>query len=120
MEGGDVAGLIGGIVGLLFGLAIGLVFLVGMWKSFAKAGQPGWACIVPFYNIIVMLQIAGQPLWMIIGFFVPFINMLTALWIYFNVAKRFGGGVGMTILLFFGIGWLMIGFGDAKYNPNVA
>ena len=119
MEGGDVAGLIGGLVGLLFGLAIGLVFLVGMWKSFAKAGQPGWACIVPFYNIIVMLQIAGQPLWMIIGFFVPFLNMLTA-WVNFNVAKRFGGGVGMTILLFFGIGWLIIGFGDAKYNPNVA
>jgi hypothetical protein len=36
------------------------VFLVigGMWKTFTKAGQPGWACLIPFYNYIVMADVA--------------------------------------------------------------
>ena len=120
MEGGDIVGLMVGLVSMLIGLAIGIVFLVGMWKTFVKAGQPGWACIVPIYNFIVMMQVAGQPLWMILGLFVPVLNFITLGWIYFNVSKRFGGGIGTAILLFFGIGWLILGFGAAKYDPNVA
>ncbi|MFM7743622.1 MAG: hypothetical protein ACKO8X_09090, partial [Verrucomicrobiota bacterium] len=40
-------------------LAIGLVALIGMWKAFTKAGEPGWAVLVPVYNLIVLLRIAG-------------------------------------------------------------
>ena len=120
MEGSDAAALAGGVIGVLIGLSIAIVMLVGMWKTFTKAGKPGWACIIPFYNIIVLLQIAGQPVWLIIGFFIPFINFLTSIWIMHNISKRFGGGIGLTVLLVFSIGWLIIGFGDAKYNPNVA
>ena len=107
---------IGGIIGALIGLGIAIVFIAGMWKAFAKAGKPGWACLVPIYNIVVMLQIAGLPIWMIIGCFIPFINALTYIWIFHNVAKRFGGGIGLTILLIFSIGWLVIGFGSAEYS----
>ncbi|MEC8379988.1 MAG: DUF5684 domain-containing protein [Myxococcota bacterium] len=120
MEGGDIIGLVIGIISLLIGLAIGIVFLVGTWKAFVKAGRPGWACLVPFYNFVVMLQIAGQPIWMILGLFVPILNIATLAWIYFNISKNFGGGMGTTILLFFGIGWLILGFGAAKYEPSMA
>lgn len=34
-----------------------------MWKIFAKAGEPGWACLVPIYNTCVWLKIAGKPMW---------------------------------------------------------
>jgi hypothetical protein len=51
-----------GSIVILFILAIygGILFLVfgGMWKTFTKAGQPGWACLVPIYNFLVMADIA--------------------------------------------------------------
>jgi hypothetical protein len=36
---------------LLFGLVIFMV--AAMWKIYEKAGQPGWAAIVPFYNLYI-------------------------------------------------------------------
>ena len=51
----------------LFMLALYLVVFIGviagMWKVFTKAGKPGWAAIVPFYNTYTMLEIAGRPGW---------------------------------------------------------
>lgn len=39
-----------------------IIFLLAvMWKIFAKAGQPGWAAIIPIYNMIVLLQIVNKP-----------------------------------------------------------
>ena len=105
---------------LLFIAVLSIVMIAGMWKTFVKAGKPGWASIVPIYNVIVMLEIAGLPLWMIIGFFIPFVNFFVYIWLFYNIVKRFGGGIGLTILMFLGIGWLIVGFGSAQYNPNVA
>lgn len=48
---------------LIIYIAILVIMLVSMWKIFTKAGKPGWACIVPIYNIIVMLDIVGKPAW---------------------------------------------------------
>ena len=32
-----------------------LIFCVAvMWKVFCKAGEPGWASLIPFYNLYVM------------------------------------------------------------------
>jgi hypothetical protein len=39
-----------------------------MWKVFEKAGKPGWASIIPIYNVIVMLEIVGKPIWWLIMF----------------------------------------------------
>jgi hypothetical protein len=105
---------------LLFIAVLSIVMIAGIWKTFVKAGKPGWASIVPIYNVIVMLEIAGLPLWMIIGFFIPFVNLFVYIWLFYNIVKRFGGGIGLTILMFLGIGWLILGFGSAQYNPNVA
>src|SRR5262245_6389973 len=59
---------------LLMVVYIGVVILTlaGTWKAFAKAGEPGWACIVPIYNIVVMCRMAGKPAWWVLLFFVPF------------------------------------------------
>ena len=46
-----------GIVGSLIYLAILIVLIAGYWKTFEKAGQPGWASIIPIYNVIVLLRI---------------------------------------------------------------
>ena len=118
---GMVAVIISFVVGL-FILALVIATLAGMWKTFVKAGQPGWACLVPIYNIVVLLQIAKLPIWVIVGFFIPFVNFLTACWVYFNLSKKYGGGIGLTLMFIFlgPVPWLMLGFGSAQYNPNAA
>jgi hypothetical protein len=101
-------------------LAVTVVVLAGFWKVFTKAGQPGWACIVPFYNIYVMTQIAGKPAWWILLFFIPIANLIVAILLFVAIAEKFGKGagfgVGMALLGFIFIP--ILGFSDAQYNPN--
>ncbi|HRH96867.1 MAG TPA: DUF5684 domain-containing protein, partial [Prosthecobacter sp.] len=62
-----------GPVGTIVLLAVVVVMIAAMWKVFTKAGEPGWACLVPIYNIIVYLKISGKPVWWIILFIIPFV-----------------------------------------------
>lgn len=109
----------GGVLTGLLGLAILLLFFVGLWKVFTKAGQPGWAAIVPFYNVFVLLRIVGRPAWWLLLIFVPFVNIVVLLVVYLDLAKRFGKGA------VFGVGlWLLgfiflpiLAFSDATYTP---
>jgi hypothetical protein len=113
--------LFGGVF-LLFWLAIIVVIIVGMWKVFEKAGQPGWAAIVPIYNIYVLTQIAGRPAWWIVLFLIPLVNFVAALIISIDVAKAFGQSAvfGIVLLFLFGvIGYLMLGFGNYRYTKPV-
>jgi hypothetical protein len=96
-------------------LAIAVVFIIGMWKVFAKAGQPGWAAIVPIYNVYVLTQIVGRPAWWVVLMLVPFVSLVISIILAIDLAKSFGQGVGMGILVIFGIGYLILGFGSARY-----
>jgi len=105
-------------------VVIGLVTLIGMWKVFAKAGQPGWAVLVPIYNIIVLLRVAGLPWYWVFAPFVAIIPILGwiayivwIVWVHHRISTRFGQGVGFTIgLTLLGpIFWLILGFGSAQY-----
>ena len=59
--------LIGAGIGVIvFMLAIIVFMIICQWKVFAKAGKPGWACLVPIYNIIVLLDIINKPAWWLI------------------------------------------------------
>ena len=101
-------------------LALIVVAIVAQWKVFEKAGEPGWACIVPIYNIIVMLNIAKKPTWWIILLLVPFVNIIMILIIYISLAKQFGKGVGFGVGLAF-LGFIffpILGFGDAVYQDG--
>ena len=99
-------------------LGVVLVILIGMWKVFAKAGQPGWACMVPVYNGIVLLEIDKRPLWWLILFIIPFVNFVAALVVSLDVARNFGKsaafGLGLALLPF--ICYPMLGFSDDRYQ----
>jgi hypothetical protein len=100
-------------------LGLTLVVIAGMWKTFSKAGKPGWACLVPIYNLIVMLQIAGRPLWWFVLLLIPMVNFIVAIIIMVDIARAFGKGVvfGVFGLALFGfIGFPMLGFGSAQYG----
>jgi len=111
------AGLMGGGM-MLFLLAIAVVAIAGIWKTFAKAGQPGWSAIIPIYNVYVMLKIVGRPAWWLVLFFIPLVNFVIALIVALDMAKSFGQTAvfGVVLLFFFGvIGYLILGFGSAQY-----
>lgn len=103
---------------LSISLFIAVVYIVAQWKIYEKAGQKGWAALIPFYNIYILLKIVGKPgWWLVLIIFVPFVNIILAIWMTNLLSKSFGKDILFTIgLLFFGIIFYpILGFGDAKY-----
>lgn len=105
-----------------FILAVWLISAIGLWKMFEKAGKPGWAAIIPIYNIIIILEITGNPIWWLIMLFIPFVNIFFSIMLLNALAKSFGQGVGTTLLFIFlpFIGFPMVGFGSATYVGAIA
>ena len=98
-------------------LALVVAIIAGLWKAFEKAGKPGWAAIVPIYNVWVMAEIAGKPGWWGLLCLIPIVGIVIAILISLGVATAFGKGAGFGIglaLLGF-IFWPILGFGDAQY-----
>ncbi len=113
-------------IGMTF-LVIYLGFIVlaiaGMWKTFEKAGQPGWAAIIPIYNIYIMIQIVGKPTIWLLWCLLPCINFIFVIWLYNLISKSFGKEEGFTVgLVLLGfIFWPILGFGSATYlGPSAA
>lgn len=106
-----------GLLGLVFGIAV----IVGLWKTFKKAGRPGWAAIIPFYNLYIILQISGKPGWWLLLYFIPIVNIIVSLIVSLQLAKVFNksAAFGVFLLWFFsGIGYLILGFGKSIYTGN--
>src|SRR5690349_19371159 len=114
------SGAAGGLaaVWILGVLAIWILSIVALWKIFEKADEPGWKAIVPLYNTYTLCRVAGRNGWWILGFMVPFVNIIVGLVIAIDLAKHFGKDTvfGVVALWLFSlIGLFLIGFGDAKY-----
>jgi hypothetical protein len=100
---------------LVFAFAIFII--AAIWKVFTKAGQPGWAAIIPIYNIYIMTKIAGKPgIWTLLCL-IPIINMIFVIWLYNMISKSFGKDEGFTVgLVLLGVVfWPILGFGSARY-----
>lgn len=119
--GGILAGVFG-VMFFVFYLPIILISIISMWKIFTKAGKPGWASIVPIYNTVVMLEIIGRPIWWILLLLIPFVNIVIAIMMLFDLAKAFGkeGAFGLLLLFLPFIGYPILAFGKAKYVGPVA
>ena len=107
---------------ILFLLA---VLLIASWKILIKAGRPGWAVLIPLYNIYVYTQVLRRPKWWILLYFfgfVPFVGSLVFLFVSIidsvRMAKVFGKtpvfGVGLLLLPF--IFYLVLAFGSADHD----
>lgn len=116
--------VIGGIlifsgIWLFFWLAVGIVAVIAMWKVFEKAGQPGWAAIIPIYNQYILVKISGRDILWFLLMFIPLVNLVAIVLVSIDIAKAFGksevfGILGLTIFSF--IGYAILGFGNAKYQ----
>lgn len=115
------AGIGAGMV--IFYLVIIVIVYAGLWKMFVKAGKPGWAAIIPIYNMIVMIEIVGKPTIWVLWLLIPCVNIVFSIWLLNLLSKSFGKSegytVGLVILPF--IFFPMLGFGDARYiGPSAA
>lgn len=109
-----------GFIALIVGL---MVFMyVCYWKIFVKAGHPGWASLVPFYNIYIWFKIVNKPLWWILLLIIPIVNIIFAIKMVHALSTSFGKGVGFTIGLLFlpYVFMAILAFGDAKYGATTS
>jgi len=108
----------GSPAGLIVGSLIAVIMIAAMWKIFTKAGQPGWASLIPIYNIYVLCKIVGRPGWWVILMFIPFVNFIIGIILCIDLAKSFGQGVGFGLGLVFlsFIFYPILGFGSAQYQ----
>ncbi|MGQ2983657.1 DUF5684 domain-containing protein [Flavobacterium sp.] len=89
---------------ILFALAIMIVMIIAQWKIYEKAGKPGWASLIPIYNIIVLLEIIRKPWWWILMLIIPIANIVFAIMMVNQLSKAFGKDAGFTVgLLFLGM-----------------
>ena len=98
--------------------------IAALWQVFVKAGHPGWAAIIPIYNIYILLRVIGRPAWWLLLFLVaviPFVGWIVTIVVGIiigqDLAKSFskstGFGIGLWLLSFIFIP--ILGFGQAQY-----
>ena len=114
--GGGAAAAGIGATGLIIWLAFVVLMIASMWVVFTKAGEPGWAAIIPIYNYVVLDRIAGRPTWWILLWLIIF--PIPYIVVSLDIAKRFGKGAGFgvgLILLPF-VFYPMLAWGGARYG----
>jgi hypothetical protein len=119
--GGVLGGIFAGVLGLVY-LAVIALAIASLWVIFTKAGQPGWAALVPIYNVIVLLQIVGRPVWWVVLMLIPCVGIVVSVLVILDLAKSFGQSVGFAVgmLLLPFVFMPMLAFGDARYRGPAA
>lgn len=109
---------VGTVVYFFVSLAITIVYLIALWRIFAKAGEAGWKALIPIYNYYIILKIVGRPGWWLVLLLLPIVNIIVLLLVAVDLAKSFGKsdvfGV-VAVWLFTIIGYMILGFGKANY-----
>ncbi len=115
----QVGAAIGGLIGGLLGLVIAVIIIAGMWKIFVKAGEPGWAAIIPIYNLYIICKITAKPIWWLLMLLLcPFVNIVFMILLTVALAKSFGkgGGFAIGLILLPYVFYPILGFGSATYT----
>jgi hypothetical protein len=116
-DSGSVAGGIGVTLYLILALAVGVLVIIGWWLMFTKAGKPGWAAIIPIYNVYTLLKVVGRPGWWLILYIIPIVNVVIQIVVNLDLARSFGRGGGFALGLIFlpFIFYPILGFGPDRY-----
>ena len=121
--GGMFAGAVTGVI--VVASIFSILTIIANWKIFTKAGEAGWKCLIPIYNLVILFKIAGISPWLILVCFaswIPVIGPLASLGItiysMISLAKAFGkgGGFATGLILLNTIFIMILAFGDAKYQ----
>ena len=112
----------GSFFGLIFQLVIFAFFIWVLWRIFEKAGKPGWAALIPIYNVIVLLDIVGRPVWWILLFLIPIVNIVVGFILALDLSRSFGHDLAFALGLFF-LGFIfypVLAFGSDSYRGPAA
>ncbi len=116
-QAGGAASALMMLVMAAFEFAIAAFIIFVLWKVFVKAGQPGWAAIIPIYNTYIMCKIAGRSGWWVLLLCIPLVGVVFFIILMLDFAKSFGKGAGFAVgLILLGpIFFAILAFGDATY-----
>ena len=108
-------------------LLVWVIQVIGMWKTFTKAGQAGWKCLIPIYNLVILFRVAKISSWFVLGYLAGVIPVVGAfvvlalnIYLAINLSKAFGHGGGFAVGLFFlqPLFICILGFGKSEYQNN--
>ena len=105
----------------IFALAVGILVLVAQWKVYKKAGERGWASLIPFYSQYVLVKITWGNGWLFLLGLIPIVNIVVYIMVSIKMARAFGMGTGFAVglILLPSIFYLILGFGDSVYYGPV-
>ena len=103
---------------MLLSLVFTVYMFAAMWRIFVKAGEPGWAAIIPVYDIIILLKIVNKPWWWFFLLLIPIFNIAILIIMFHRLSKSFGNGVGFTLgIIFLTFIFIpLLGFGDYSFK----
>lgn len=106
-----------GPFGTILWLAIVVLAIVAMWKIFEKAGEPGWAAIIPFYNLYVLFKITWGSGWKFLLLLIPIANIVILIITMVKLAKAFGksGGFAVGLIFLSIIFYCILAFDQSQY-----
>lgn len=113
------------IIYMVLVLAISVVQIIGMWKTFKKAGKQGWEAIVPFYNVWTLFEISGYPGAYMFFIFIPcagpIIYLVFEIMAAISLSKKFNksGGFAALLILIPVVGYCILGFGNDEYDDSL-
>ncbi|MGO1411048.1 DUF5684 domain-containing protein [Microbacterium sp. JB110] len=108
----------GGIAALI----VYVIVAIGLWKTFAKADIPGILGIIPIINVIFLLKVARMSMWFALLYLIPIVNIVLAIIVAVKVGRNFGHGGAFSFFLLWllaPIGYLILGFGSDRYQPEI-
>lgn len=102
---------------IVFMLVVYVLAVIGLWKMFEKAGEPGWMAIIPIVNIYKLFKIAWGKGILFLLLLIPIVNIVIEIVMLYKLAKAFGHGAGMTILSIFlcPLAYIIMGFSQDSY-----
>jgi hypothetical protein len=119
---------------IIFYVLFYVIFTLGVWGSYKKAGtngEPAWSAFVPIYSYIVLLRVAGRPktwawflLLLVLGV-IPLVGIIASvaffiinIYVLNDTSKSFGHSAGFTVgLVLLGpIFWFILWLGPSTYR----
>lgn len=118
------AGLTALFIGIIiFSLILSIIMIISYWKIFKKKGKPGWAILVPIYNVIVQIQVANLSMIYFLLLLIPFVNIYAIIKINISLAKSFnkstGFGIGLLLLPIIFVPLLAFSEEENKKQPTI-
>ena len=102
----------------VFSLVLAIILIAAEWRIYTKADKPGWAVLIPFYNMWVEYEIicgSGAKMFFLL---IPIFNIYWGIKSTIKLAHAFGRSTGFGIGLLFlpAIFTCILGFGRAEYE----